>query len=160
MIREMREDDWNRVAEIYTQSLEKGMSTFNTECPTYEEWDNGHVKEHRYVYVLNENIVGWIAISPLSSRCAYRGCVELSVYIDEAYHGKGIGTALMQKVCSETEKSGYWSIYSAIFSINKASIALHKKCGFREIGYRERIAKDRFGVWQNTTLMERRSASI
>lgn len=160
MIREMKADDWNRVAEIYTQGLEKGISTFNTECPIYEEWDKGHVKEHRYVYVSDEKVVGWIAISPSSSRCAYRGCVELSIYIDEAYQGKGIGTTLMQKVCSETEKSGYWSIYSAIFSINKASIALHKKCGFREIGYREKIAKDRFGVWQNTTLMERRSTTI
>ena len=156
----MNADDWNRVAEIYTQGLEKGMSTFNTECPTYEEWDKGHVKEHRYVYELDEKVVGWIAISPTSSRCAYKGCVELSVYIDEVYQGKGIGTALMKKICEESEKAGFWTIYSAIFSKNKASIALHKKCGFREIGYREKIAKDRFGEWQNTTLMERRSAII
>lgn len=160
MIREMKLSDWERVAEIYTQGLGKGISTFNTKCPSYEDWDNGHVKEHRYVYVSDEKVVGWIAITPSSSRCAYKGCAEVSIYIDEAYQGKGIGTELLKKVCEETEKAGYWSLLSTIFSINKASIALHKKCGFREIGYREKIAKDRFGVWQNTTLMERRSSVI
>lgn len=157
MIREMVPNDWKRVAEIYEQGLERGISTFNTECPSYEEWDKSHVKECRYVFVADEKVVGWIAISPSSGRCVYRGCVEVSIYIDEAYQGKGIGTKLLEKLCEETEKAGYWSLYSAIFSINKASIALHKKCGFREIGYREKIAKDRFGVWQNTTMMERRN---
>ncbi|MGN0350807.1 MAG: GNAT family N-acetyltransferase [Roseburia sp.] len=157
MIREMVPNDWKRVAEIYEQGLERGISTFNTECPSYEEWDKSHVKECRYVFVADEKVVGWIAISPSSGRCVYRGCVEVSIYIDEAYQGRGIGTKLLEKLCEETEKAGYWSLYSAIFSINKASIALHKKCGFREIGYREKIAKDRFGVWQNTTMMERRN---
>ena len=155
MIREMTANDWNRVAEIYEQGLTRGISTFNTECPTYEEWDNGHKKDCRYVYVSNEKVVGWTAISPTSGRCVYKGSVEVSIYIDENYQGKGIGTELLKFLCEETEKAGYWSLYSAIFSINKASIALHKKCGFREIGYREIIAKDRFGVWLNTTLMER-----
>lgn len=157
MIREMVPNDWKRVAEIYEQGLERGISTFNTECPSYEEWDKSHVKECRYVFVADEKVVGWIAISPTSGRCVYKGCVEVSIYIDGAYQGKGIGTKLLEKICEETEKAGYWSLYSAIFSINKASIALHKKCGFREIGYREKIAKDRFGVWQNTTMMERRN---
>ena len=157
MIRKMMPNDWKRVAEIYKQGLERGISTFNTECPTYEEWDNEHIKDCRYVYVTDEKVVGWIAISPISGRCVYKGCVEVSIYIDEEYQGKGIGTELMKILCAETEKAGYWSLYSAIISINKASIELHKKCGFREIGYREKIAKDRFGVWQNTTLMERRN---
>lgn len=72
------------------------------------------------------------------------------------YKEKGIGTQLVKMLLEEAPGAGFWSIYSAIISINKASIALHKKCGFREIGYRERIAKDRFGEWQNTTLMEYR----
>lgn len=157
MIREMTPNDWERVTDIYEQGLVRGTSTFNTKCPTYEEWDAGHIKDCRYVYISDEKVVGWIAISPSSGRCVYKGCVEVSIYIDEAYQGKGIGTALLEKLCEDTEKAGYWSLYSTIFSINKVSIALHKKCGFREIGYREKIAKDRFGVWQNTTLMERRN---
>lgn len=156
MIREMCETDWKRVAEIYEQGLSSGTATFNTECPSYTDWNNSHIKECRYVYEESGKVVGWIAISPTSSRCVYKGCVEMSIYIDSAYRGKGIGTALVNHLISESQKAGYWSIYSAIISINEASIKLHKKCGFREIGYRERIAKDRFGNWQNTTLMEYR----
>ncbi|MBO5279380.1 MAG: N-acetyltransferase [Lachnospiraceae bacterium] len=156
----MKPEDWKRVEDIYKQGMEKGISTFNTECPSYEEWDKGHIRECRYVFEEDGRVVGWTAISPSSGRCVYRGCVEVSIYIDEEYQGRGIGTQLLQRLCDETEKAGYWSLYSAIFSINKASIALHKKCGFREIGYREKIAKDRFGVWQNTTMMERRNSII
>ena len=158
MIREMRDEDWETVAEIYKQGLEEGTSTFNTECPSFTEWNEGHVKNCRFVFEEEGKVVGWIALSPSSSRCAYKGCVEMSVYVDRNYRGHGIGTALVNTIIREAEKDGYWSIYSAIFSINKASIALHKKCGFREIGYRERIAKDRFGKWQNTTLMEYRAS--
>ena len=158
MIREMRDEDWETVAEIYKQGLEEGTSTFNTECPGFTEWNEGHVKNCRFVFEEEGKVVGWIALSPSSSRCAYKGCVEMSVYVDRNYRGHGIGTALVNTIIKEAEKDGYWSIYSAIFSINKASIALHKKCGFREIGYRERIAKDRFGKWQNTTLMEYRAS--
>lgn len=158
MIREMRDEDWGTVAEIYKQGLEEGTSTFNTECPSFAEWNEGHLRNCRFVFEEEGKVVGWIALSPTSSRCAYKGCVEMSVYVDRNYRGHGIGTALVNMIIREAEKDGYWSIYSAIFSINKASIALHKKCGFREIGYRERIAKDRFGKWQNTTLMEYRAS--
>lgn len=158
MIRSMTKNDWERVAEIYKQGLEGGISTFNTQCPSFEEWDNGHTKECRLVDEEDGKVVGWVAISPTSSRSVYRGCVEMSIYVDKDYRGRGVGTSLVKELLAQSQKVGYWSIYSAIFSINRASIALHKKCGFREIGYRERIAKDRFGEWQNTTLMEYRAS--
>ena len=156
MIREMQADDWSRVAEIYNQGIESGISTFNTRCPDYESWDAGHTKNCRFVYEEGGKVVGWIAVSPTSSRCVYKGCVEASVYVDADYQQKGIGEKLMRKLIEEAPKVGYWCIYSVIISLNEASIALHKKCGFREIGYRERVAIDRFGKWQNTTLMELR----
>lgn len=159
MIREMEIKDWERVGAIYMQGIEKGTATFNTKCPTYEEWNSGHVDSCRFVYVDEEKVVGWVALSPTSARCVYRGCVEMSIYIDEAYQGKGIGTVLVRKALGEAKKQGFWSILSTVISINSASIALHKKCGFREVGYREKIAKDRFGKWQNTTLFELRLES-
>lgn len=159
MIREMNKNDWIRVEEIYLQGIEKGTATFNTMCPSYEEWDNGHIDSCRFVYVDEGKVVGWVAISPTSSRCVYKGCVEMSVYIDNDYQGKGIGTELVEQLLQEAKKLGYWSILSTVISQNTASIALHKKCGFREIGYREKIAKDRFGNWQNTTLFELRLES-
>jgi phosphinothricin acetyltransferase len=156
MIREMKSEDWPRVSAIYQQGIESGISTFNTQCPSYADWDASHTKACRFVYEDEGNITGWIAISPYSGRCAYRGCVEMSVYVDNGYHHKGIGTQLVKHLLTEVEKAGYWSIFSAIISVNESSILLHKKCGFREIGSRERVAKDRFGNWQNTTLMELR----
>lgn len=160
MIREMRPEDWDRVVEIYKQGIERGVSTFNTTCPSYEVWDHAHLKVCRFVAEIERDVAGWVAISAVSSRPVYQGVVEVSIYIDERYQGKGIGSTLLTKLCEASEKAGYWSLYSVIFSMNTSSIALHKKCGFREIGYREKVAKDRFGKWQNTTLMERRNDII
>lgn len=156
MIREMKRTDWKRVSKIYTQGLEKGIATFETICPTYEDWNKEHLPVCRYVAVEEGNVVGWIAVSPTSSRPAYSGSVEVSIYVDDSHQRKGIGYELMMHLIDVASDNGIWSLYAAIFSINTASIELHKKCGFREIGYRERIAKDRFGKWQNTTLMELR----
>lgn len=156
MIRNMKKSDWDRVSEIYRQGLETGISAFRTECPSYEEWDTSHAKQCRLVYEEDGAVIGWTALTPSSSVCAYRGCAEMSIYLDLNFRGKGIGTRLMGRLLEEAEKAGYWTVYSSIISINKPSIALHRKCGFREIGYMERIARDRFGNWQNVTLMERR----
>lgn len=157
MIREMRQDDWADMMRIYQQSLDKGNVSFETSCPSYADWDNAHIRQCRFVYVRNGTIAGYTMIAPTSRRRAYRGVVELSIFVDEACHRQGIGTQLLLKLCEETEKCGYWTLYAAIFAVNRASIELHRKCGFREIGYREKIAKDRFGIWQDTVLMERRN---
>lgn len=156
MVREMDMKDWEQVKEIYLQGIEQGAATFNTNIPSYEEWDNEHTDTCRLVYADGEKVVGWAAFSPVSSCCVLKGCVEMSVYVDNDYQGRGIGTELVRQLLHEAKKHGYWSILSTVISINSASVALHKKCGFREIGYRERIAKDRFGNWQNVTLFELR----
>lgn len=157
MIRKMNANDWESMMRIYKQSLQKGDVTFATECPTYREWDDAHIKECRFVYETDGQAVGYTMIAPTSKREPYRGVAELSVFVDEKYLHRGIGTALLSKLCEESERCGYWTLYSAISSVNTASIELHKKCGFRVIGYRDYIAKDRFGNWQSTTIMERRN---
>lgn len=160
LIREMKPEDWNDVKRIYRQSLEEGTSTFETKCPSYEEWNKNHLMECRYVATTCEEhpkVIGWIAISPTSSRAAYKGVVGHSIYVDHDFRHNGVGRQLLEHLCKEIDNSEYWCLSSAIFSTNKASIELHKKCGFREIGYREKIAKDRFGQWQDTILVERRN---
>ena len=156
MIRPMLDSDWSRVSEIYIQGIEAGTSTFNTECPDFEEWDAHHLKKCRFVAEDDGKVVGWIAVSPTSYRYAYRGSVELSVYIDDKYKGRGIGTALINHLIEKCGESGIWSLYSVIFADNEASKNLHRKCGFREIGYRERIAQDKFGKWTDIVLYEKR----
>jgi len=159
-IREFSKDDWPFVKDIYQQGLDSNIATFQTECPDFEEWDNGHIKDCRFVAVFENKVVGFAVLSSTSKREVYKGVVEVSIYLDLSYTKKGIGGNLLQHLICESDKKGYWSLYSSVIEINKASIALHHKCGFREIGYREKIAKDRFGNWHNTVLFERRSTFI
>jgi len=155
-IREMKPEDWNRVFEIYKQGIDSGKATFSTKYPTWEEWDTGHNNACRYVAVVGNEIVGFVAVSPISGKPHYRGVVEVMIYVDTKCWHNGVGTGLMTKLVEEAPNNGFWCLYASIFSTNEKSIALHSKCGFRTVGYRERIARDRFGNWKDTTLMEYR----
>lgn len=159
-IREMTANDWNEVATIYQQGIDTKKATFQQTVPDYEVWDESHIKECRYVAVEGDFVLGWVALTKISGRCVYRGVAEVSVYVGENARGKGVGKALLDAVIENSEKLGYWTLQSGIFAINKASISLHKACGFRMVGYREAIGCDEQGVWQDTVLMERRSKTI
>ncbi len=159
-IRQMELEDWRDVQDIYAQSIQEGRATFSTHIPSYETWDREHLQDCRYVITNGERVAGWCAISPMSVKSAYWGTVEVSLYIDQNHRRCGMGQALLHHLCVESEKKGYWSLYACICAENEGSIALHKKCGFRVIGRREAVAKDRFDCWQDTILMERRSKRI
>lgn len=159
-IREMTNNDWNSVSNIYIQGIGTNLATFQTECPTYTEWDKSHIKNCRLVTVIDNTVVGWAAMTPVSGRCVYSGVAEISIYVDELYKGKSIGFSLLNKLCDISEQNGFWTLQSGIFEENIASIKLHEKCGFRIVGYREKIGKDRYGNWRNTVLMEKRSKNI
>lgn len=157
-IREMQPEDWPEVVEIYRQGVETGIATFQTEIPTYETWNHIHRPNCRFVAVTQEDTVaGWIALAPTSTWPVYAGVCEISIYIHRDYRGNSLGERLMLYTIDRSERAGVWCLYSAIFEINLASRHLHDKCGFREIGYREKIAKDVSGIWRNTVLYERRS---
>ena len=156
-IRPMTEADWPDVSRIYQQGMDTNRATFQVKCPAWEEWNRSHLANCRFVAVSEGCVIGWVALSGVSSRCVYAGVAELSVYIDSAAQGKGVGSALLNAQIHAAEQTGYWMLQSGIFEDNTASIRLHERCGFRLVGYRERIGKDRFGVWRNTVLMERRS---
>jgi phosphinothricin acetyltransferase len=156
----MKPEDWNAVEAIYLEGINTKNATFQKEAPTYEEWDKSHVKNCRLVAEWNGIVVGWAALSPYSSRCVYSGVAEVSVYVKADCRGQKVGEMLMRDLIEESEEEGIWTLQSGIFEINKASQALHKKMGFRMVGYRERIAQDHDGEWQNTVLMERRSTTI
>lgn len=160
-IRKMTTEDLNQVIEIYSQGIKTKTATFQTDAPDVETWDQSHLPEGRLVAVDDRNkLAGWVALTPVSSRCVYRGVAEVSVYIAEDARGKGVGAHLLDVIIKESEKMGIWTLQSGIFEINEASIALHKKCGFRMVGTREKIAQDSDGIWRNTVLMERRSNTV
>lgn len=144
------------IAEIYRQGLETGNATFETNVPTWEDWDKGKLKHSRLVAIIDNTVAGWVALSAVSDRCVYGGVAEVSIYISNNHKGKGIGKALMQKLIEESERNGIWTLQSGMFPENEATVALHQSSGFRMIGYREKIGK--LGdTWRDTIIMERRS---
>ena len=154
--REMKATDWMSVAEIYKEGIETGIATFQQIVPTWEEWNAAHVLDCRIVAEIDNEISGWAALSSVSARAVYSGVAEVSVYVGNKYREQQIGTKLLESIIHESECHGYWTLQSGIFPENSASIAIHKKSGFREIGYREKVAKMN-NVWRNTILFERRS---
>jgi phosphinothricin acetyltransferase len=157
-IDEMKEWDWEQVAKIYLEGINTGKATFQTEVPTFENWNNGHIASCRLVARSVENdILGWVALSPTSSRCVYAGVAEVSIYIGENYRGLGIGKNLLNSLIIKSEEEGFWTLQSGIVRENTTSIELHKKCGFRRVGIREKVAKMSNGVWHDVVFMERRS---
>lgn len=156
VIDQMRASDWEQVRAIYLEGIRSGHSTFETNAPAWEKWDEGHLQFARLVMRDGETILGWAALSPVSRRDVYRGVAELTVYVSENARGRGIGRALLEALIDESEKNGIWTLQASIFPENTASIQLHLRCGFREVGRRERIAMLK-GVWRDTLLFERRS---
>ena len=155
----MRPGDWAAVARIYKQGIDTGIATFETEVPSWEDWDRAHVARCRLIARTGDQMLGWAALSPVSSRCVYGGVAEVSVYVAEGARGQGAGEALLRELIRASESEGFWTLQSGIFPENASSIRLHEKVGFRKIGYRERIGK-RDGIWKDNVLMERRSGVI
>jgi L-amino acid N-acyltransferase YncA len=158
-LRPLAEDDWAAVAEIYWEGMRDGLATFETEVPAWEVWDRRHLARHRLVAELHGEVVGWAALSRASTRRCYRGVAENSVYVTGTVRGRGVGRTLLEALVAGAETAGIWTIQTAIFPENRASLALHERCGFRVVGTRERIAK-RDGIWRDTVLLERRSAAV
>jgi L-amino acid N-acyltransferase YncA len=158
-IDEMQAADWPQVAAIYQEGIDTGSATFETVVPSWEKWNAGHRPDCRLVARNAEQILGWAALSPVSARAVYAGVAEVSVYIAAAARGRGVGKALLDALVASSEQVGIWTLQAGIFAENAPSIALHKTCGFREVGIRERLGQ-RYGVWHDIMLMERRSKVV
>ncbi|MDB5203482.1 MAG: N-acetyltransferase [Ferruginibacter sp.] len=148
-----------QIAAIYLQGIATGHATFQTSAPTWSDWDSSHLKHSRVAAFIGNDLAGWAALSPVSSRCVYEGVAEVSVYIADNYRGKGIGKALLQQLIADSEANNTWTLQSGIFPENTGSIRLHESCGFRQIGFREKIGKMN-GVWRDNIIMERRSKIV
>lgn len=147
---------WEEVKTIYLEGIATGQATFQTEAPSWEEWDKAHLSSCRLVAVDDNKVIGWATLSPVSSRCVYAGVAEVSIYIGQNHRGQQVGLRLLEKLISESEKQNIWTLQAGIFPENLASMKLHEKVGFRLLGYRERVGKQN-DVWRNVNLLERRS---
>jgi L-amino acid N-acyltransferase YncA len=158
-VRAMRNDDWPAIANIYSEGMATGNVTFETETPEWAKWNQGHLQHCRLVAQDSQQIVGWAALSPVSSRRVYSGVAEVSVYVATEARGRGVGRLLLQALVEHSERNGIWTLQAGIFPENIPSIALHKSCGFREVGLREKLGQRR-GIWRDVLLLERRSSKM
>jgi L-amino acid N-acyltransferase YncA len=155
LVRPLDPDDYPAVAGVFAEGIATGLATFETSVPTWEDWDAGHLREHRFVAELDGEVVGWVAVVPYSRRAVYRGVGEESVNVAERARGRGVGRALLEAVIESARDGGLWTLQAGIFPDNLPSLELHRRLGFREIGVRERIGQ-LDGVWRDVTLLELR----
>jgi phosphinothricin acetyltransferase len=151
--------DWEQVRSVYLEGISTGQATLETEAPDWERWNSSHLPHCRLVAKSGETLRGWAALSPVSSRRVYSGVAEVSVYVAEKFRGTGIGLELLSALIICSEQHGIWTLQAGILPENVSSLALHKKCGFREVGRRERIGK-LGGMWRDVILLERRSIIV
>ena len=154
-----RPEDWDAVRAIYREGIATGHATFKERVPSWEAWDDSHLGTCRLVARDNATVIGWAALSPVSERCVYEGVAETSVYVSTVARGRGVGRELVLALIAASEAAGIWTLQAGIFPENATSLALHRACGFREVGRRDRIGK-MGDVWRDTILLERRSAVV
>jgi phosphinothricin acetyltransferase len=158
-IEPMTAGDWESVLAIYIEGIATGQATFETEPPTWEQWDAGHLAVARLVMRDGGQVIAWAALSPVSRRRCYAGVAEVSLYVAASHRGNLIGTRLLQALIAESERHGIWTLQGGTFPENTASLRLQERCGFRIVGRRERIGQ-LHGVWRDTVLTERRSTVV
>ena len=158
-IDEMTFNDWPAVRQIFAEGIATGDATFETEIPEWEQWDASHLPTCRLVAREGEQVWGWAALSPVSPRKVYAGVAEVSIYVAAPARGRGLGRLLLQTLIAKSEEHGLWTLQAGIFPENAPSIALHKACGFREVGRRHRLGK-LGNRWRDVLLLERGSARV
>ena len=157
-IRDLRPDDWPAVRAIYEEGIRKRRRDLrNRDAVVGSMGRRAHPVAARCQR--DGSVVGWAALSPVSDRCCYGGVGEVSVYVAEEARGAGLGRSLLAELVERSEQAGYWTLSAGVFPENAASVRLHKACGFREVGIRERLGQ-LHGVWRDVVLLERRSTLV
>lgn len=156
---DLSRDDWPEVAQIYQEGLATGNATFETQVPSWEEWDLSHRGDCRVVLRRGTEVLGWAALSPVSGRCVCGGVGEVSVYVASRCWGCGLGSRLLSELIRRSEEAGLWTLQAGIFPENVASLRIHENLGFRVVGTRAAIGR-LSGRWRDAVLLERRSSRV
>lgn len=159
ILRPLKKSDWNSASKIYAEGIATGIATFETEVPSWEIWDKKYLQDCRLVAAYNGQIVGFAVLSLVSHRQVYRGVAEVSVYVGENFQRQKVGYQLLDEIVKHSENKGFWTLHASVFTENIASLELHKKCGFRVVGIKERIGKLN-GKWHDNYFLERRSSKF
>jgi L-amino acid N-acyltransferase YncA/DNA-binding transcriptional ArsR family regulator len=157
-VRALGAGDWPAVRAIYGEGIATRNATFETSVPSRAALEGAWLPGHRWVADVDGTVAGWAATTRVSSRACYAGVGETSVYVGEGFRGRGVGATLLHSQVTAADAGELWTLQTSIFPENRASLTLHHSAGFRTVGVRERIAR-LDGVWRDTILLERRSAS-
>lgn len=156
----LRAGDWPAVARIYAAGIATGNATFEHTVPSWEDWSAARLPEPCLVARGHGEVVGWAALSPTSGRHVYRGVGAVSIYVDPAFAGRGVGAVLLSELIAASERVGLWTLEAGIFPENASSIALHERCEFQLVGVRRRVGQMLDGRWRDVLLYERRSQAV
>jgi L-amino acid N-acyltransferase YncA len=156
--RPARPGDAPAIARIYNQGIEDRVATFETDprspaqvAATLER----RAGTHPVVVVERDaHVLAFAWTGPYSDRPCYRGIGELSVYVERAARGGGLGRLAMDALVRECDLMGYWKLVSRVFTDNAASRRLCVAAGFREVGIHRRHAR-LDGVWRDVVVVER-----
>jgi phosphinothricin acetyltransferase len=151
-------DDAAAICTIYNQGIEDRIATLETEPRPPEErrqWMGARAARHPVVVaVTGGQVVGWGSLNAFNPRPAYDNVVDLSVYVERGWRGRGVGRALLQHLLPLARTLGYHKMVLATFPYNEAGVALYRKMGFSPVGvYHEQGRLD--GRWVDVLIMER-----
>jgi phosphinothricin acetyltransferase len=156
--RAARREDAVAIARIYNQGIEDRVATFETEPRTAADIERLlEDRLGRYPVIVVERdglVVSWASAGSYRARPCYDPIAEHSVYVDRRHRGGGVGQIALEALCAEAERLGFLKLVSRIFPENVASLALHRKVGFREVGiYRRHGKLD--GQWRDCVIVEK-----
>lgn len=160
-IREARAADLPAVREIYNYYVANSTVTFDEDAMTLREWRHkfAYLEKLKMPFIVAESpsgqLLGYALVSPWKQKRAYRFTVENSIYLGPAASGKGLGRALLSELIARSKAAGLKEMIAVIADQGaEASIALHEKFGFTEIGRMGRVGF-KFGRWLGTVLLQR-----
>jgi len=154
-------EDWPAAARIYNDGIATGDATFEAAAPSWQDFSSARAGHPAIVARSAEGeLLGWAALSRVSSRAVYHGVGAVSIYVAPAHAGRGVGRVLLEALIEASESAGFWTLEAGIFPENRASLALHERCGFMRVGVRRRVGQMRDGRWRDVLLYERRSPAV
>ncbi|GIT92165.1 phosphinothricin N-acetyltransferase [Jannaschia pagri] len=161
-LRAPRKTDGLEIREIHAEGLATGHASFRADPMGWEEFDAGF--DLAIVAERDGMLAGFAGVAGTSKRAVYSGVGEVSTYVAARAAGRGIGRAMLDRLIADSEAAGWWTLVAQIFPENRASLALHRSCGFQVIGTRERLGRMEHGPlvgrWRDVIFLERRSPHV
>jgi phosphinothricin acetyltransferase len=161
-IEPMTTDDSAAVIRIYAEGIATHNASLEREAPDWAHFDLSHRPDCRFV-ARNEadgGVLGWTALGNYSTRAVYRGVAWESVYVAAKARGEGVGRALLEALLPASEAAGIWTLLAGVLAENTASLVLHERVGFRQVGVQRGMGQDATGRWRDVVLLERRSTMV